>query len=178
MEQSSPSRTAGLCVRTVTLAGESYVLSQPQKVRKAADEEMVVCSRRQIPPGISDTDRPSAIAAVVAGIASPEEWRSYLNSAWQLAFCFWTALDPAERKRCAGVAGKTPAETVKGVYWAYETVMNADVTQDEVQLAWAAIRCVGQEDALGESSGSTGAAATPLTANPSTEAGLPSTPSS
>lgn len=156
MERSSPSRTAGFCIRKITLAGVEYTLSQPDKVRKAADEESVVIARRMdILPAIArscaslpdmerDAWRRDYISTMVCGIASPEEWRSYYNSLWQLAFRFWNALDAKDR------AGKS---LLDGVAWAYEVINSEDVSREDIDSLWLAIRMVSQEAPLGESSG-------------------------
>jgi hypothetical protein len=177
MERSSPSRTMGVVAREVTLAGNRYLLNQPDRVRKAADEEAVVLSRRldllpalsracaTLPVSERDAWRREYVAAMVSGIATAEEWAVYFRSTWQLAFRFWSALDPKQRG---------DRSLTDGVAWAYEIVNDSNVTRDEIDALWLAIRIVSQEDLLGESSGSAAEASTPLTANQTTEAGQPS----
>lgn len=180
MERSSPSRTAGIVIRKVTLAGVEYVLSQPDRVRKAADEEAVVISRRQLPQGLLPEDRASAINALVSGIASSEEWNIYYRSLWQLAFRFWNALDPDDRKKALGrpILPNDRKALLEGVTWAYELVGSDGVTKEEIESLWLAIRMVSQEVQVGESSGSAGPASIPLTATPNMEAGQQSLTSS
>jgi hypothetical protein len=101
-ERSSPSRTAGVCIREVTLGSMTYTLSREDRVRKAADEEAVVISRRHVPDELSGQDRADAIACVVCGIATPQEWSAYIYSAWLTAFRFWNALDPDDRQKALG----------------------------------------------------------------------------
>jgi len=167
-------------IRKVKLGGVEYTLSQPDKVRKAADEEAVVISRRldMLPAlaraceGLPEESRAAwrrdYINTMVCGIASPEEWTVYYRSLWQLAFRFWCALDPADRGN---------RSLLDGVSWAYEIVGGEGVTKEDMDSLWLAIRVVSQEDALGESFGS-GGAATPPTDSQTTEGGQQSTVSS
>jgi hypothetical protein len=154
--RSSPSRTAGICIRKATLGGVEYVLSVPDKVRRAADEEAVVISRRldmlpalakacaDIPAEERQAWRQDYIRTMIVGIASPEEWTTYYRSPWNTAFRFWNALDPKE---------KGDRSLLDGVGWCYELLNADDVTDQERDSLWLAIRMVSQEGALGESSG-------------------------
>ena len=181
MDRSSPARTAGKVSREVTLGGVKYVLSEPDKVRRAADEEMLVVARRLdmlgplmqscelLPEKSRGEARQQYIQAMICGIASPEEWRAYYRSPWQTAFKLWNALAPAHKK------DKTFLE---GVAWAYEVINDSATTQDEMDSLSLAIRIVSQEDALKNSSGSQETADTPAMDTLSTEAGPASTPSS
>ena len=146
MEKSSPSRTAGVVIREVTLGGTKFVLSQPDKVRRAADEEAVIISRRQMPAGLDPVDKAAAINSMMCGIATPEEWRAYWRSLWELAFRFWNALDPEDRKKHAGTDGKTPAGLLQGVRWAYDVVSQDGITREEIDDLWMAIKMVSQEE--------------------------------
>lgn len=178
MDRSSPSRTAGVVVRKVWLGGDEFTLSQPDKVRKAADEEAVVISRRQLPKSLTGDDRKEAINAMMCGIATPEEFEAYRRSAWRLAFRFWNALDPTDRMKYAGVSGKTPAELIAGVEWAYEVLSSDERTVEEFDNLWRAILMTSQEELVGNSSGPHSEAGTQQMDRPTTEAGLPSTTSS
>lgn len=189
MEKSSPSRTAGFVVRKVTVGEVEYTLSQPDKVRKAADEEALIISRRldmlaalakacaELPVKQQAAWRDAYISAMMCGIASELEWHAYWDSLWNLAFRFWNALDPKDRLRFGGTDGRTTGDMLIGVSWAYEIVSSTERTKEEIDSLWLAIRCVSQEDALKNSSGSEAPEAKPPMDTPSTEAGLPSTPS-
>lgn len=179
MDTSSASRTAGVVLREATLAGQVYLLSQPDKVRKAADEEAVVISRRlDMLPALAQSCaaipeleraawRSAYIDKMMCGIASPQEWSAYTSSLWHLAFRFWNALDPKHKEN---------RTLLDGVRWSYELLNNDDVTMLEIDALWLAIRCVSQEDAVkNSSSGSNAPASTPSTDSRSTVAGQPST---
>ena len=183
MERSSPSRTAGVVIRKVRLGGGAeYTLSQPDKVRKAADEEAVVIARRidmlpalakacqALPEESRAAWRRDYINMMVCGIATPEEWSAYYRSFWQLAFRFFNALDPEDKN-------KKGVSLLDGVAWAYEMVSGEDVTKEEIDSLWLAIRMVSQEDAVKNSSGSE-EADTPPMADPSSADGQSSTPTS
>ncbi len=176
MERSSPSRTAGVVIRKVTLAGVEYTLSVPTKVRKAADEEAVVIARRldmlpaiarscaSLPEAERIAWRQSYITSMLIGIASKQEWAAYYDSLWNLAFLFWNALDPSQ---------KGNRTLMEGVAWAYELVNDENVTNEEVGSLWIAIKMVGQEETLKNSSGSAEEATPPMD-SPNTTVGLPS----
>ena len=178
MQRSSASRTSGVCIRKATLAGTEYTLSRPDKVRKAADEEAVVISRRldilpalaraceEIPETSRREWRRDYISVMVTGIASPEEWANYFRSPWQMAFRFWNALDEKDRGN---------RSLLDGVEWAYDTITAQDVTEDEYESLKLAIRMVSQQDSLGNSSGLAEVASPPM-ADHSMEAGQQSTP--
>jgi len=163
-DTSSPSRTAGVVIRKVTVGGQEFTLSQPDRVRKAADEEAVVLSRRldmlpsvvractALPTDEQRAWRRDYINAMMCGIATPEEWSAYYRSMWELAFRFWNAMDPADR------GGRS---LVDGVTWCYEMVSSEGVTKDEMESLWVGIRMVSQEEALKNSSGSTEPPPTP-----------------
>ncbi len=180
MERSSPSRTAGVVMKEVTLGDKTYLLSQPDRVRKTADEESVIIARRLdmfpalaracavIPEQERAAWRRDYIDAMICGIASVKEWNAYYGSLWRDAFRFWNALDPKEK------GDKT---LLDGVSWAYEILTDDRRTKDEMDALWLAVRVVSQEDLVGESSGSADLA-TPLTATQSTEAGQPCSTSS
>jgi len=175
-------------VRKVSLAGVQYTLSQPDKVRKSADEEAFIISRRMdmIPAiarscaNVSPTERAewrnAAIEKLMTGIASPEEWKSYYFSMWELAFRFWNALDPTDRVQHAGVSGTTSAEMITGVEWAYEVIKHDDVTAEDRDVLQRAIQCVSQEEAEKNFCGSQ-QGATPATDTQSTVDTQPSSPS-
>lgn len=152
MQESSPSRTAGIAMREVTLAGVKYLLSQPDKVRKAADEEAVVISRRlDLLPALAKSClgmtleqqnawRKGYIERMTCGIASRDEWAAYFDSNWRMAFRFWNALDPKHKTM----------DLLDGVRWAYEVLMSYDVTKEEWQSLELALRAVSQSEQLGE----------------------------
>lgn len=177
MERSSPSRTAGVCIRKVTLGGVSYTLSQPDKVRKAMDEEAVVIARRQLPRGLSPEERSAAMAALVCGIAYPEEWSAYWRSLWNPAFRFWNALDPADRDKALGrrVLPDDRIALLEGVEWAYDVLSGEDVTPEEREAFYPALSMVSQDELVKNSSGSP-TEGTPVMASHTTEDSRPSTP--
>ena len=198
-ERSSPSRTAGVVMRKVTLAGTEYTLSQPDRVRKAADEEAVVISRRldmlpalarscaSLPEEERAAWRKDYIATMTCGIASPEEWAVYYRSLWQPAFRFWNALDPVHKMMPGDPGDRTsrpprppvaprPMTLLEGVEWSYELLNSDDVSKEEIDSMWLAIRVVSQEEQLGNSFGSEEKAAILPTDIPTTAAGLPSMP--
>ena len=185
MERSSPSRTAGTVLREVKMGSETFLLSQPDRVRRAADEEAVVIARRldMLPAlakacvGIPEEERVAwrrdYINTMVCGIASPEEWTTYYRSLWQLAFRFWNALDPKHKLTDDGKRRKTLLE---GVTWAYEVVNSDDVSKEDIDSLWLGIRVVSQEDSVKNFSGSP-EAGTPVMATHLTVDGPQSTPS-
>ena len=187
-ERSSPSRTAGVCLRNVTILGETYLLSQADKVRRAADEEAVIISRRldmlqaigracvALPVEERAAWREQFIEKMMSGIATPSEWNTYYNSLWRLAFRFWNALDP-KHKADPSNPGRSMT-LLDGVAWAYELLSSDDVTKDEIDSLWLAIRMVSQEDSIKNSSPGSEAPVTQPTATPSMGATQPSTPSS
>jgi hypothetical protein len=202
MERSSASRTAGVVVRTVTMGSEEYLLSNPDRVRKAADEEAVVIARRldmlaalaraceALPEASRAQWRQDYIQKMLCGIASPEEWSAYYRSIWRLAFRFWNALDE-KHKILPGDPGdqwaRPPRPAIpprrmtllEGVSWAYELVNREDVGRAQVDSLELALEAVSQADATkNSSSGSTDQAATQATDTQSTEGGQPSTPTS
>lgn len=180
MERSSPSRTAGVVLRNVTLNGETYLLSNPDRVRKAAEEEAVVISRRLdmlpaiaracagLPADQQQGWRKDYLNAMMIGIASPDEWGAYYRSLWRLAFRFWSALDDKHK------AGRNLLE---GVAWCYELVNADGVLNTELDSLEMAIRITSQEEAGKNLPGSPAGANIPATATPSMEAGQPSTTS-
>jgi hypothetical protein len=174
MERSSPSRVSGSLIRSVTIGGEIYMLSNPDRVRKAADEEAVIISRRQVPECLSQDERTLAMNALVCGIASLEEWVNYRRSLWNISFRFWNALDVKDK---ANAIGCRPSELsgrrslLDGVAWAYELFNSEDRTEEEFDNVWAAIRMVSQEDAIKNSSGSPHPAGTHKTDIPTSAAG-------
>ena len=147
-ERSSPSRTAGVCVRKITLAGTEFTLSQADKIRKAADEEAVIIGRRldmlpaiaracmALPEEERAAWRRDYIATMIVGIASVAEWQAYYTSLWRLAFRFWNTLDPDHK-------GKRTL--LDGVAWCYEIINDADVTKDNLDSLELAIEMVSQE---------------------------------
>jgi len=161
MERSSPSRTAGAVNREVSLAGETYLLSQADKVRKAADEESVVIARRldmlpaiakaceEIPKESRAEWRRDYLNSMICGIASPEEWANYYRSLWEFAFRFWNALDLKHKLNPQGAQ----MSLLEGVLWAYELLSSSDVTKADIDALMIAVRMVSQEDAVKNSSG-------------------------
>ena len=189
MERSSPSRTAGIAVREVTIQGNVYLLSQPTKVRKAADEEAVIIARRldmlptlaraceNLPEESRAAWRRDYISVMTCGIASLEEWRAYYGSVWQFAFNFWCALDPKHKvDPNSHPRDPRPMSLIDGVLWSYNLLEGAETAEQEAVVL--ATKLVSQEEALGESPGSTETASTPSMATPDTEAGPRSTTSS
>lgn len=173
MERSSAARTAGVVMREVTLGDQTYLLSKPFRVRKAADEEAVILARRMdlfpaiakaclaIPEGERAAWRRDYIEAMICGFASPREWITYARSLWELAFRFWHVLDDKHHD------GRN---LLDGVAWAHEIVSDPGRTQAEMDSLEIAIQFVSQDAPLGESSGSP-AQATPPTADQSMVAG-------
>lgn len=163
MERSSPSRTAGVVVREATIAGEKYLLTQPDTVGKAAEEESVIIAKRldmyeavmqsvaAMPEKLQERAMTIYIDKLVCGIASVSEWDAYYKSWWKLAFDFWSALHPRHKRDGMGNE-RTPLE---GVKWAYEklTEWSNKATKEEFDKLKLDIRIVSQRDLLGESSG-------------------------
>lgn len=179
MQRSSPSRTAGVVSRDVTLAGATFTLSTPTLVRTAADEEAVIVSRRRLPEGLSPEAQSMAMDKILCGIASPVEWQSYYNSLWRLAFRFWSHLDPKHKVDLSDPKHPRVMGLTEGVAWAYEVLNDDDITEDERESLYLAMRIVSQEDALGNSlSGSTDPVATQAMEVLTTAAGQPSTTTS
>lgn len=186
MERSSPSRTAGTAMREVTLGGKKYLLSQCDKVRRAAEEEAVIISRRldMLPAvtracaGLPDEERAGWRAAYIermmCGIASMDEWESYERSLWKVAYRFWNALDPHYKLD----ENDKPKTLLVGVEWAYQVLQTSETTRDEWDALMIAVRIVSQEELVKNSSGSEGTSPTPPTEPHSTEDGQPSTSSS
>jgi hypothetical protein len=150
-ERSSPSRVAGLVVREVTVAGQVFTLNQSDKVRKAADEESLVLSRRQIPDSLTGQDRQAAIGLMLCGIATPEEWGNYYRSLWPMAFKFWCAMDPRHQDDPSNP--KRKRTLLDGVRWCYELINTA--SGDELENLSLALRVVSQEEEIKNSSGQT-----------------------
>jgi hypothetical protein len=165
----------------VVLGWQEFTLSEPDKVRRAQDEEAVVIARRldvlqqlirdcdRLPEETRGAMRQQYIASMISGIASPEEWANYYRSLWHTAFGFWNALAPEHK------VGKN---LLGGVAWAYELINGQGVTKADLDALELAIRVVSQEDALKNSSGQSGQAATQPTDIRSTEVGPQSTPTS
>ena len=187
MEYSSASRTAGVVAQEVTLGGVKYLLSQPDKVRKAADEESVVLARRldmlpaiaraceALPPESQEAWRNAYISHLVCGFASRDEWNAYYSSLWYEAFRFWNALDPEHRVDRSHPKRPRTRTLVEGVTWAYEIIADEAVTPDERLAFRVAARIVSQSDLVKNSSGSEATSPPPMD-TPSTEAGPVSTP--
>lgn len=155
-EKSSPSRVAGTVIREVSLGGETYTLSQPDRVRKAADEEALIIARRvtsalsavgqamaEMPAQERAEWRSSFTQALIVGIASPEEWSNYYRSRWFDAFRFWSALDPKHKTEPDN--DKRERNVLDGTRWVYELMHRKEVTSDELELAAIAVKAVSQE---------------------------------
>ena len=185
-QRSSAARTAGGVAREVTIGDITYLLSQPDKVRRAMDEEMFLLSKRlDILPAIAArcADMPAqeaaawrheAIESMMCGIAFVREWQAYYDSLWQWAFRFWNALDISSRPKEITKLGPTKA-ILDGVRWAYEILDGA--TKVEMDSIVTAIRTVSQENPLGEPSSSPDDPASRATDIPTTAAGQTSTAS-
>ena len=185
-QRSSPARTAGGVARPVTIGDTTYLLSQPDKVRRAMDEEMFLISKRldilpviaarcaDMPAAEAAAWRKEAIESMMCGMAFAREWQAYYDSLWQWAFRFWNALDASSRPEEITKRSRTQA-LLDGVRWAYE-VLDAS-TKTEMDSVVAAIRTVSQEAPLGEPSSSPDDPASRATDTPTTAAGQPSTTS-
>lgn len=164
-ERSSPSRTAGVVIRRVTLGETTYLLSQVDKVRKAADEEAVIVARRldmlaalvsatdKLPVARQDAWRNAYIQQLIVGIASTREWQAFFGSLWKTAFRFWNALDPTEKLDPKDERGKRQRTLLDGVEWAYEIVCSDDVTVEQRESLELALDMVSQENEIKNSSG-------------------------
>ena len=180
MERSSAARTMGTVTRQVTLGDQTYLLSKPFRVRKAADEEAVIIARRldlfpalvracaALPAAEQAAWRRDYLNTMLCGFATPHEWTAYARSLWEMAFRFWHVLDPKHKRGADG----QEMSLLDGVAWAFEVINDQSRTTEELDTLQMEISLVGQEVPLGESSGSA-EAATPLTEGPVTVAGQP-----
>jgi len=155
-DKSSPSRVAGKVIREITISGDVYTLSQPQRVGDIAEEEAIVLSRRQDPLVFAvracqqmPANRHASVwegcaAAAMRGIPTDEEWEAYEASLWKPAFKFWKALDPKHYE------GRVLLE---GVRWALGLLREMEVGEFKTLLQLVAI--VNQDAAIKNSAGPT-----------------------
>lgn len=166
----SEARVAGAITRDVTLNGVAYTLSQPDRVKKAADEERLLISLRQLPAGLTGQDRKDAIAAMTIGMASTEEWQAFYGSIWSDAAAFWRALDPKHRLDPDDPRGKRERSFVEGAKWCYELLKAEGVTYEERGELSREIDLVSQRTEVKNSCGLPTQGDTPATAGRSSAA--------
>jgi hypothetical protein len=162
---SSPSRVAGVCIRHAALGAQKFCLSQPDKVRRVADEEALIVSRRldmlvpmteacaKLDAAQGDRVLSLFIDRLMCGIASQSEWVAYFQSRWRLAFRFWNALDPEHKLDPADPLRQRPLSMIKGVHWAFELICSAEVTEEQREALEVAIEQVSQETEIPKSAG-------------------------